>query len=86
MLDVRNLIYTVLQAVVKLLIMLFLCRIFPSETFWRIAQGIEVILLLHSTLFTIPFIVQCMPAMGYSSGGLAMAEDIAILLLLIPHM
>ncbi|TDZ40328.1 Phospholipase A I [Colletotrichum trifolii] len=103
MLYVGNLIYTVLQAAVKLSIVLFLRRIFPSETFRRIAQGIQVILLLHGTLFTIPFAVQCMPvqsiwdrtitdrrclnlqAVGYSGGGLAMAEDIAILLLPIPH-
>ncbi|TQN68645.1 hypothetical protein CSHISOI_06967 [Colletotrichum shisoi] len=103
MLYVGNLVYTVLQAAVKLSIVLFLGRIFPSQTFRRIAQGIEVILLLHGTLFTIPFAVQCTPvqsiwdrtitdrrclnlqAVGYSSGGLAMAEDIAILLLPIPH-
>ncbi|TIC89986.1 hypothetical protein CH35J_012531 [Colletotrichum higginsianum] len=103
MLYVGNLVYTVLQAAVKLSIVLFLGRIFPSQTFRRIAQGIEVILLLHGTLCTIPFAVQCTPvqsiwdrtitdrrclnlqAVGYSSGGLAMAEDIAILLLPIPH-
>ncbi|TIC97767.1 hypothetical protein CH35J_006577 [Colletotrichum higginsianum] len=103
MLYVGNLVYTVLQAAVKLSIVLFLGRIFPSQTFRRIAQGIEVILLLHGTLFTIPFALQCTPvqsiwdrtitdrrclnlqAVGYSSGGLAMAEDIAILLLPIPH-
>ncbi|OHW95677.1 integral membrane protein [Colletotrichum incanum] len=100
---VRNLVYTVLQAAVKLSIILFLRRIFPSQTFRRIAQAIEIILLLHGTLFTILFTVQCIPvrsiwdrtitdrqclnlqAVGYSSGGLAMAEDIAILLLPIPH-
>ncbi|KZL83919.1 integral membrane protein [Colletotrichum incanum] len=100
---VGNLVYTVLQAAVKLSIILFLRRIFPSQTFRRIAQAIEIILLLHGTLFTIPFAVQCIPvrsiwdrtitdrqclnlqAVGYSSGGLAMAEDIAILLLPIPH-
>ncbi|KZL85742.1 integral membrane protein, partial [Colletotrichum incanum] len=103
MLYVGNLIYTVLQAAVKLSIVLFLRRIFPSETFQKIELGIQVVLLLHGTLFTIPFAVQCMPvqsiwdrtitdrrclnlqAVGYSSGGLAMAEDIAILLLPIPH-
>ncbi|WQF90534.1 hypothetical protein CDEST_15548 [Colletotrichum destructivum] len=103
MLYVGNLVYTVLQAAVKLSIVLFLRRIFPSQTFRRIAQGIEIILLLHGTLFTIPFAVQCTPvqsiwdrtitdrrclnlqAVGFSSGGLAMAEDIAILLLPIPH-
>lgn len=103
MLYVGNLIYTVLQAAVKLSIVLFLGRIFPSETFRRIAQGLLVILLLHGTLFIIPFATQCVPvqsiwdrtitdrrclhlqAVGYSSGGLAMAEDIAILLLPIPY-
>ncbi|KAL0933531.1 uncharacterized protein CTRU02_212494 [Colletotrichum truncatum] len=103
MLYVGNLVYTVLQAAVKLSIVLFLSRIFPSQTFQRIAQGIEIILVLHGTIFTIPFAVQCTPvqsiwdrtitdrrclnlqAVGYSSGGLAMAEDIAILLLPIPH-
>ncbi|KAK1712247.1 uncharacterized protein BDZ83DRAFT_105448 [Colletotrichum acutatum] len=78
-------------------------RIFPSETFRRIAQGLQAILLLHGTLFIVPFATQCVPvqsiwdrtitdrqclnlqAVGYSSGGLAMAEDIAILLLPIPY-
>ncbi|KAI3547780.1 integral membrane protein [Colletotrichum abscissum] len=103
MLYVGTLIYTVLQAAVKLSIVLFLGRIFPSETFRRIAQGLQVILLLHGTLFIVPFATQCVPvqsiwdrtitdrrclnlqAVGYSSGGLAMAEDIAILLLPIPY-
>ncbi|KAK1966814.1 hypothetical protein LY78DRAFT_538572, partial [Colletotrichum sublineola] len=103
MLYVGNIVYVVLQAAVKLLIVLFLHRIFPSQTFRRIARGIVIVLLLHGTLFTIPFAVQCTPvqsiwdrtitdrrclnlqAVGYSSSGLAMAEDVAILLLPIPH-
>ncbi|KAE9565854.1 hypothetical protein CGMCC3_g17391 [Colletotrichum fructicola] len=104
MLYVGNLIYTVLQAAVKLSIVLFLGRVFPSETFRRIALGIQLVLLLHGTLFTIPFAAQCVPvqsiwdrtitdrrclnlqAVGYSSGGLAIAEDMAILLLPVPYL
>ncbi|KAK1952059.1 hypothetical protein LY78DRAFT_731281 [Colletotrichum sublineola] len=103
MLYIGSLAYVVLQAAVKLSIVLFLYRIFPSQAFRRIARGIGIVLLLHGTLFVIPFAAQCTPvqsiwdrtitdrhclnlqAVGYSSGGLAMAEDIAILLLPIPH-
>ncbi|KAK0373210.1 integral membrane protein [Colletotrichum limetticola] len=103
LLYVGSLLYTLLQAVVKLSIVLFLMRIFPSTSFQRLSRVLGTFVILHGVLFLIPYAVQCipvdsiwdrnitdrkcvnLPAVGYSSSALAIAEDIAILLLPIPQ-
>lgn len=103
LLYVGSLLYTLLQAVVKLSIILFLMRIFPSISFQRLSRALGTFVILHGVLFLIPYAVQCipvdsiwdrnitdrkcvnLPAVGYSSSALAIAEDIAILLLPIPQ-
>ncbi|KAK2051916.1 hypothetical protein LY76DRAFT_639881 [Colletotrichum caudatum] len=103
LLYVGSLLYTVLQTVVKLSIVLFLMRIFPSQSFQRLARALGVLVVLQGVLFLIPYAIQCvpvdsiwdrnitdrkcvnLPAVGYSSSALAIAEDVALLLLPIPQ-